>query len=381
MATGDTMCDDTLGDTGSNSSLDNCSDRVHGSDNLGLELRRNMKLDLLEKVLGGTETTDNQDILQSSVLRLDSNDLVAYEFQDAIDNGLKALENFFIGKRHVAFLDTSLWEFSLDTNINSPLLAVVAEISLDSIFKVHDALGVYSAGSLGAFGQFHLADLGSQNVTKVAVEGGGTARISGSCSTLGDSERVLVFDFVCNQIDSTTTAVNNEDGVVHLEVEKTSLGTEEGSGFGFGNEGQAIVVFVAQETSLDSSSSSGGFASIVPDGGDGEIVSDISLFSVKHFTKCFLERGSHSLAKLEEIIGGHIDFGFARGQGRQVDRVDVGISAKHQLELEPLYLLHARLGIASWSESICNIRAPAHHFLILVVVQDSRNLVRGCQRR
>jgi hypothetical protein len=42
MSTSDTRCDDTLGDTGSDGTLDNGSDRVHRSDNLGLELGRNV---------------------------------------------------------------------------------------------------------------------------------------------------------------------------------------------------------------------------------------------------------------------------------------------------------------------------------------------------
>lgn len=48
MSTGDTRCDDTLGDTSSDGTLDNGSDRVHGPDNLGLELGRDVELDLLE---------------------------------------------------------------------------------------------------------------------------------------------------------------------------------------------------------------------------------------------------------------------------------------------------------------------------------------------
>ena len=50
MSTGDTRCDDALGDTSSDGTLDNGGDRVHGADNLGLELRRNVKFDLLEQV-------------------------------------------------------------------------------------------------------------------------------------------------------------------------------------------------------------------------------------------------------------------------------------------------------------------------------------------
>jgi hypothetical protein len=51
MSAGNTMGNDTLGDTSCDSALYDSSDRVHGSDDLGLELRRHVKFDLLEKVL------------------------------------------------------------------------------------------------------------------------------------------------------------------------------------------------------------------------------------------------------------------------------------------------------------------------------------------
>ena len=70
MPTSDTVCDNTFGDTGGDGTLDNGGDRVHGSDNLGLELRRHVKLDLLEKVFRCTETTDNKDILSRSACAL-----------------------------------------------------------------------------------------------------------------------------------------------------------------------------------------------------------------------------------------------------------------------------------------------------------------------
>jgi hypothetical protein len=63
MSTGNTVCDDTLCNTGGNSTFDNGGDRVHGTDNLGLELWGHMEFDLLEEVLGCTETTDYQDVL------------------------------------------------------------------------------------------------------------------------------------------------------------------------------------------------------------------------------------------------------------------------------------------------------------------------------
>lgn len=50
MSTSDTVCDDALSNTGSDGTLDDGSDGIHGSDDLGLELRRDVKLDLLEEV-------------------------------------------------------------------------------------------------------------------------------------------------------------------------------------------------------------------------------------------------------------------------------------------------------------------------------------------
>lgn len=223
VATGDTVGDDSLGDTGGDGALDNGGDGVHGSDDLGLELRRDMQLDLLEEVLGGTETTDDQNVLQGAVLGLDGNDLVSHKLQNAVDDGLEALENLLVGEGHVTLLDTGLGELSLDTDIDSPLLAVIPEVSLDSVLKVHDALGVDTAGRLGAIGELHLADLCAQDIAEVAVQGSRTARVTRSSRALGDGEGVLLLDLVGDQIDGTTTAIDNQDGVVDLEVQKTSL--------------------------------------------------------------------------------------------------------------------------------------------------------------
>jgi hypothetical protein len=63
VATGNTGGDDTLSDTSGDSTLDNGGNGVHGSDDLVLKLWRHVELDLLEEVLGRTETTDNEDIL------------------------------------------------------------------------------------------------------------------------------------------------------------------------------------------------------------------------------------------------------------------------------------------------------------------------------
>jgi hypothetical protein len=59
MPTCNTVCDDTLGNTGCDSSFDDGGNGVHRADDLGLELRRDVKFDLLEEVFGGAETTDD----------------------------------------------------------------------------------------------------------------------------------------------------------------------------------------------------------------------------------------------------------------------------------------------------------------------------------
>jgi hypothetical protein len=63
VATGDTGSDDTLGDTSGDGTLDNGGDGVHGSDDLVLKLWGHVELDLLEKVLGSSETADNEHVL------------------------------------------------------------------------------------------------------------------------------------------------------------------------------------------------------------------------------------------------------------------------------------------------------------------------------
>jgi hypothetical protein len=64
MPSSNTVSDDSLGDTGSNGTFHDSSDGVHRSDNLGLELGWHVELDLLEKVLGCTETTNHEHVLQ-----------------------------------------------------------------------------------------------------------------------------------------------------------------------------------------------------------------------------------------------------------------------------------------------------------------------------
>lgn len=216
VATSDAVGDDALADTGGDGALDNGGDRIHGTNNLGLELGRNVQLDLLEEVLGSTETTDDQNVLKYSVLGLNGDNLVANKFEDTVDDRLEALENLLVRKGHVTFLNAGLGEFSFDADVDGPLLTVVSEISLDSILKVHDTLGVDTTGSLGAIGKLHLANLGAQNVAKVAIEGGGTARVTRTGGTLGNGKGILLLDLVGDQIDSTTAAIDNQDSIVDL---------------------------------------------------------------------------------------------------------------------------------------------------------------------
>ena len=63
MSTSDTVCDDALGDTGGDGTLDDGCHGIHWPYHLVLELRRHVQLDLLEEVFGCTETADNENVL------------------------------------------------------------------------------------------------------------------------------------------------------------------------------------------------------------------------------------------------------------------------------------------------------------------------------
>ncbi len=247
VATGDTVGNDTFRDAGGDGALDDRGHRIHGPHDLGLELGRNVELDLLEQVLGRTKATNHEDVLEGAVLGLDSDDLVADELEDAVDDRLEALQNFLVSESHVTFFNACLRELGLDTNINSPLLSVVPEVGLDSVLEVHDALGVHASGGLGAIGRLHLANLGPEDVAEVPVERGRTARVAGSGCALSDCERILVLDLVGDQIDRATTAIDNQDGVVHLQVQKTRLGAEQRGGLGLADEGQSVVVLIPRK--------------------------------------------------------------------------------------------------------------------------------------
>jgi hypothetical protein len=209
------------------------------------------------------------------------------------------LENLLVGESHVTFFNGRLWVFGFDTNVDRPLLTIVTEISLYPVLKVHDTFGIDLASRLGSIRQFHLTNLGAEDVGEVAVQRGRTTRVTGTSCALGHGEWRFLLDFVGDQIDSTTTAVNNQQSVVDLQVEQTSLSTEHSCCFGLGDQGQAVVVLITKEASLNGCRSGGSFACVVPDGRHGQKVSNIPLFSVEYFSQSLLKLVSHRLAQLE----------------------------------------------------------------------------------
>ena len=70
MTTSHTGGNDPFGNTSRNGALDDSCHRVHGTDDLGLELWWHVKLDLLEEIFRSTETTDNQNILKYRISKL-----------------------------------------------------------------------------------------------------------------------------------------------------------------------------------------------------------------------------------------------------------------------------------------------------------------------
>lgn len=101
---------------------------------------------------------------------LDGNDLIADQFQNAVDNRLETLKNLLIGKSHISIFNASLSKVGFDTDIHSPLLTIVAEVCLDTILKVHDTFGIHLPSCPRAIRQLHLPNLCPQDVTEVPVE-------------------------------------------------------------------------------------------------------------------------------------------------------------------------------------------------------------------
>lgn len=162
---------------------------------------------------------------------------------------------------------------------------------------------------------------------------------------------------------------------MYLQVQQTGFGAEHGGSFGFGNEGEAVVILVAEEAGLDSSGSCCSLASIVPDSRHSEEVSNVALLSVENLTQTLLQLVTHCLSQLEEVVGGNVDFRFSGRKRREVDRVDVGVSGKHQLQLEPFHLLNTGLRVACRRQCIGNVRAPTDDLLVLIVVENCWNLL------
>lgn len=312
--------------------------------------------------------------LQRSVLRLDRDDLISNQLQDPVHHRLKALQNLLVCKGHVAFLDAGFGELGFDPDIHRPLLPVVPEVGFYPILKVHDTFGVNLTRRFRPVRQLHLADLGAEDVGEVPVQGSGATRITRPGGALGDREGRLFLDLVRDQIDGTATAVHDKDRVVDLQVQQPRLGAEHGRGFRLGDQREAVVILVAQEAGLDGRRSCRSFAGVVPDGGHGQKVPDVALFSVEDLTQALLQLVAHGLSQLEQIIGGNIDFGLSWGKWGQVDGINVGVATQHELQLEPFDLLHAGLGVACGGERFGDVRTPPDDLLVLVVVEDGRDL-------
>lgn len=272
---------------------------------------------------------DGETYLKVPVLRLDGDDLVPHELQDSVHYRFEALQNLLVREGHIALLDTSLRKLGLDTDINSPFLTVVSEICLDSVLEVHDAFGIHLACSLGAIGKLHLPDLGAQDVAEVPVQRCGTARVTRACRALRDRERLLLLNLIGDQIHSTTTTVDNQNCVMHLEIQQTGLGAKHCCCFGLSNQRQPIIVFIPKEPSLNRGGPRRSFAGIVPDGRHGEIVADVALLAVEDFAKGLLQLVAHCLAQVEKVVGRNIDLGLAWRKRRQVDWIDVGVTREH----------------------------------------------------
>lgn len=117
-----------------------------------------------------------------------------------------------------------------------------------------------------------------------------------------------------------------------------------------------------------------GLASIVPDGGHSQVVSDVALLSVKDLAQRLLQLVAHRLPQVEEVVGSHVDLRLAGWQRGQVDGVDVCVPGEHELQLEPFDLLHARLGVACGCQCISDVGSPAHDLLVLVIVEHCGDL-------
>lgn len=101
---------------------------------------------------------------------MDSDDLVSDQLQNTVDDGLKALKDLFVGKRHIALLDAGIWEVGLNADIYSPLLSIVSEIGLNPVLKVHNTLRIHLTCRAGPVRELHLTDFRTKDVAEVPIE-------------------------------------------------------------------------------------------------------------------------------------------------------------------------------------------------------------------
>jgi hypothetical protein len=107
---------------------------------------------------------------QGSVLGLNGSDLVLNHFQDALRDRLKARTNLFVGERHVPLIYPCFWKYSFDANIDSPFLAVIAEIGLNSAGEISNTFGVDTTSSSRATGELHRINFSSYELAEVTVQ-------------------------------------------------------------------------------------------------------------------------------------------------------------------------------------------------------------------
>ena len=173
--------------------LNDCVFRVHGPDDVALQLRREMLLYSLEKVLISCKGARQENLLQVRMMESqsclftskssrkashlrhralshDRRDLFADEIQDASDNRVKAEEDLLVVEYHVALLDASLGIIVLDVDVTGPQVSAIAEVVFDTFVEIYYALDIYPSSDLGTFGQSHLADALTQDVAEVAVK-------------------------------------------------------------------------------------------------------------------------------------------------------------------------------------------------------------------
>jgi hypothetical protein len=112
--------------------------------------------------------------LKRGILSLNLSNLVSDKLIDPIYNRPKALKNFVVRKSHISFFDASFREFCFDADIDAdiygPFLPIIPKIGLNSILKIHDALGINPASSPRAFWQLHYVDLFTDNVAEISIQ-------------------------------------------------------------------------------------------------------------------------------------------------------------------------------------------------------------------